>query len=229
MLVIVQARLSSARLPGKVLRPLVGRPILGRVFDRVAYARRVTRAIVATSNEPADDAIEGFCGIEGVDCFRGPLYDVAERCCQAAERHSADAFVRVSGDSPLIAPELIDQAISLYEAQDTDLATNVMVRSFPKGMSVEVVRSEALRRAQAIMLDGEAEHVTSVFYRRAAEFRIASFSSNHAWGTVQLSIDTPDDFAMIERIIAAAGDRLSSCTVADLVWLQRSCDVALRA
>jgi spore coat polysaccharide biosynthesis protein SpsF len=222
LLVIVQARFSSVRLPGKVLRPLAGRPVLGRVLERIARARRVTHAIVATSDEPSDDAIGRFCEEESVHCFRGPLNDTAERCRQAAERQSADVFVRISGDSPLIAPELIDQAIGLYEAAELDLATNVIVRSFPRGMSVEVVRVAALRRAQAMMVDGEAEHVTPPFYRRPEDFRIASFASGHAWGDVQLSIDTPDDFAMIERIITASGDRLSECTVADLVKLRQS-------
>ena len=222
MLVIVQARFSSVRLTGKVLRPLAGRPLLSRVLERVTHAQRVTRAIVATSSEPSDDAIERFCEAEGISCFRGALDDVAERCRQAAEHQAADAFVRISGDSPLIAPELIDQAIGLYDGAKLDLATNVMERSFPKGMSVEVIRVAALRRAQAMMVDGEAEHVTPPFYRRPDDFRIVNLSSGQAWGAVQLSIDTQDDFVMIEQIIAAAGDRLSDCTVADLVKLRQS-------
>jgi spore coat polysaccharide biosynthesis protein SpsF len=89
-------------------------------------------------------------------------------------------------------------------------------------MSVEVIRVAALRRAQAMMVDGEAEHVTPPFYRRPDDFRIVNLSSGQAWGAVQLSIDTQDDFVMIEQIIAAAGDRLSDCTVADLVKLRQS-------
>jgi spore coat polysaccharide biosynthesis protein SpsF len=222
LLVIVQARFSSVRLPGKVLRQLAGRPLLGRVLERVAQAQRVTRAVVATSNEPSDDAIERFCEAEGILYFRGPLDDVAQRCCQAAEHQKADAFVRISGDSPVMAPELIDQAIGLYDAAELDLATNVMERSFPKGMSVEIIRVAALRRAQAMMVDGEAENVTPPFYRRPGDFRIANLSSGQDWGAVQLSIDTQDDFAMMERIIAMAGDRLSDFTVADLVKLRQS-------
>jgi spore coat polysaccharide biosynthesis protein SpsF len=184
--------------------------------------------IVATSTEKTDDAIEWFCAQEGVACFRGPLNDVAERFSQAASHFSADAFVRISGDSPLIAPQLIDQAVALYHGSNVELATNVMVRSFPKGMSVEVVRTSALRRAQSMMLEGEAEHVTQVFYRRPSDFSIGDFSSGQNWGEVQLSIDTPEDFVAIERVVAAAGRSLPDCGISELVALKRSDKVTVR-
>jgi spore coat polysaccharide biosynthesis protein SpsF len=122
----------------------------------------------------------------------------------------------------LMVPELIDHAIGLYRTAEHDLATNVMTRSFPKGMSVEVIRVVALQRAQAMMIDGEAEHVTPPFYRRPGDFRIADFTSGQDWGAVQLSVDTQDDFTAIERVIAAVGDRLNDCSVADLVKLRQS-------
>lgn len=222
LLVIVQARFSSARLPGKVLRPLAGRAILGRVLDRIGGAEKVTGIIVATSTEPSDDAVAAFCEHEGVPCFRGPLDNVAERYRLAAKHCSADSFIRISGDSPLIVPQLIDQAIDLYQSENVDLATNVMLRSFPSGMSVEAVRCEALRRVQAMMIAGEAEHVTSAFYRRSADFRIANFSSRHPWGAVRLSVDTQMDFDAVAQVIDMAGARLPALTVADLVALRQS-------
>ena len=172
MLVLIQARFSSARLPGKVLRPLAGRPMLALLLERLRLAKRAGEIIVATSTAPMTMRSRRFCDGIGVKCFRGPLDDMAERLVQAAEGAGAEAFVRINGDSPLMSPAVVDAVIELYETQDVDLATNVQTRSFPKGQSVEVIRVEALRRAQTMMQAGEAEHVTPAFYRRAADFRI---------------------------------------------------------
>ena len=144
MLVIIQARLSSVRLPGKVLRPLAGRPMLAQLVDRLKMAKRVGAIIVATSTETDDDAIARFCADMGVRCFRGPVADVAERLTEAAEDAGAEAFVRINGDSPLMCPAIVDAVIELYEAQDVDLATNVQTRTFPRGLSVEVIRSRGV-------------------------------------------------------------------------------------
>jgi spore coat polysaccharide biosynthesis protein SpsF (cytidylyltransferase family) len=158
-----------------------------------------------------------------VHCFRGPLDDVAERLALAADSLGSEAFVRVNGDSPLISPAVVDAVIALYETQDVDLATNVQTRSFPKGQSVEVIRVEALRRAQKMMQAGEAEHVTPAIYRRAAEFRIVNLASGHDWSKIQMSIDTPEDFALAEKMVCEMGTPTSVLAVEDLVALRERC------
>ncbi|HEX5425733.1 MAG TPA: NTP transferase domain-containing protein [Candidatus Acidoferrales bacterium] len=223
MLAVIQARFSSTRLPGKVLRPLVGRPMLVHLFHRLRMAKRVDEIVVATSTENDDDAIVRLCGEIGVRHFRGPLDDVAERLAQAAEEASAAAFVRISGDSPLICPNIVDAVIALYEMEDVDLATNVQARTFPKGLSVEAIRIDALRRAQKLMRLGDAEHVTPPFYRHASQFRIVNLASGHDWGAVQMSVDTPEDFALTERMLQEMGTSTAVLEVDDLIALRERC------
>jgi spore coat polysaccharide biosynthesis protein SpsF (cytidylyltransferase family) len=223
VLAVIQARFSSVRLPGKVLRPLAGRPMLAHLIDRLRMAKRVDDIVVATSTGKDDDAIAALCAGLGVRCFRGPLDDVAERLARAAEEAGAAAFVRISGDSPLVCPGILDAVIALYEAQNVDLATNVQARTFPKGLSVEAIRVDALRRAQKMMRPGEAEHVTPPFYRHASEFRIVNLASGHDWGAVQMSVDTPDDFALTEKMFLEMGTTTAVLEVGDLIALRERC------
>lgn len=203
-LLIVQARFSSQRLPGKVLRPLHGKPMLAWLLESLHHCRAVSGIVLATSVEDSDDPVAAFAQQYGVDCFRGPLDDVALRFLDCAEMYDAEAFVRVSGDSPLMDPALIDRAATLFQAAPCDLASNVLVRSFPKGFSVEVVAVEAMRRAYGRMTTpGHHEHVTSLFYDRPQDWRITGFTSGQDWGTVQMSVDTAEDFAAAEALVAA--------------------------
>lgn len=218
---IIQARLSSTRLPGKVLRPLAGQPMLAWLIERLGAAQRLGGIAVATSDTRDDDSIARFCDEAGVRCFRGPLDDAAERLVRAAEALGADGFVRVSGDSPFMDPAVVDLVVARF-GDGIDLATNVLKRTFPKGMSVEVVRLAALRRAQAMMRTGEAEHVTPVFYRRSEDFRIVGVESGRDWGGVQLAVDTEADFVLASRV-AAAMERGRFYGVAELVTLRAAC------
>ncbi|HZP68484.1 MAG TPA: NTP transferase domain-containing protein [Pseudolabrys sp.] len=229
MLAVIQARVSSARLPGKVLRPLAGRPMLARLIDRLRTAERIGDIVVATSAGKDDDAIAGLCGELSVRCFRGPLDDVSERLALAAEDMHAEAFVRINGDSPLMCPGIVDAVVALYAKEDVDLATNVQTRTFPKGLSVEAIRLEALRRAQKMMLPGEAEHVTAAFYRRARDFRITNFASGHDWGAIQMSVDTPADFTLMEAMFRQMGSSTAMLAVKDLIALRSRCMTGLLA
>ena len=207
MLAVIQARMSSARLPGKVLMDLCGRVVLGRLVDRLSAAKTITHIVVATSNEHSDQAIADFCMKEGIKCHRGSLGNVTQRFCQVATVEKVDAFVRISGDSPLIDPAIVDRAVLYYQQEECDLVTNVLVRSFPKGQSVEVIRFESL---EAIHRYGQSvdsqEHVTTAFYQDPERYRIVGFTSGIDAGKVNLSIDTPDDLIRLEKIVKACGD-----------------------
>jgi spore coat polysaccharide biosynthesis protein SpsF len=223
LLAIVQARMSSSRLPGKVMRPLGGEPMLSALIGRLAQARSISAIVIATSNGADDNAIADFCATTRTACFRGPLDDVAARLMDAAQKTGAVAFVRLSGDSPFMDPDVVDAVVGLFDRNDVDLATNIQVRTFPKGQSVEVVRVDALRRARAMMAPGEAEHVTPVFYRRPHDFRIANLASGHDWGAIQMSVDTPQDWTLAERMIAAMRREPGRYGVARLVALRQRC------
>jgi spore coat polysaccharide biosynthesis protein SpsF len=200
---IVQARASSARLPGKVLLEVGGKPMIGYVVERLMHARSVDEVIVATSDDPSDDPVADLCADLHVSCHRGSLDDVAGRMLHAAEAAGHDAFVRVSGDSPLLDQALVDQCVGLLDG-DCDVATNIQPRTFPHGQSVEAIRVDAFRRAYDSMRDaGDLEHVTPFLYRHPSEFRLASFTRAPDISDVQLSVDTRSDLDLFTAIVGA--------------------------
>ncbi len=205
--VVVQARFSSARLPGKVLLPLRGRALLGHLLDGLAQCRTIDGIILATSTDQTDDPILVFAHDSGMACYRGPLADVASRVLGAARCADAEALVRISGDSPLLDPTLVDHAVSLFRSGGVDLVSNVVRRTFPKGQSVEVISCHALTRALAEMSTAyEREHVTPFFYAHPEAYTIRSFEAAHPRPDVQLSVDEPADLERCEAILAALGE-----------------------
>lgn len=203
--IIVQARMGSTRLPGKVLLPVLGRPMFAFQIERL---RRVTRAdgiVVATTVEARDDAIEAFCASEHLRCVRGPEQDVLARYHLAASACGAQTVLRVTADCPLIDPALIDQAIARFRdpAGPCDYLSNMLEPSYPYGMAVEVMSAEVLHRAHAeAKHPDEREHVTPFIYWRPERFRLRSLRreqdlSQHRW-----TVDTPQDFELVSRILA---------------------------
>jgi len=201
---VVQARLSSRRLPGKILMRLRDRPSLDHLIEGLSHAARLDHIVLATSIDPSDTATAEFAAARGISCHRGPLDDVATRLLQAGEQHQADAIVRVSGDSPLIDPALIDRAVELFSEGAAEIVTNVRPRTFPKGQSVEVIALAALRRAAARMTTPEErEHVTPYVYAHPEEYSIRPFVTPDGRPEVQLSIDDAEDFARCSAILEA--------------------------
>lgn len=203
IIAIIQARMSSHRLPGKSLARVNGRPLLQMVLERVDRCIALDGCVVATSTDSSDDALELFCESHGVPVHRSSLANVASRFREIAQRESCDAFVRVNGDSPLIDPRMIDQGIGRYCACSYDLVTNVQHRTYPRGQSVEVVRATAFERAYSLMCEpADFEHVTRVFYRRADDFQIGSFRHVSDLSGVQMSVDSAEDLERVRRIAA---------------------------
>lgn len=219
--VIVQARCSSQRLPGKVLRPVAGRPMIQYLTERLARCRLVDKVVIATSTEHSDDDLAAWCEKAGLDCVRGPLDDVAGRFLLAARRHELDSLVRINADSPLLDPAIVDRAIALFAEGSWDLVTNVLVRSFPKGQSVEVIRTSLLAAAHPAMTAEEREHVTQHFYLHAASFRIGNFSHSEDLSALQHSVDTPEDFAAFSALVAAMTRPHWEYGLSDLLTLSR--------
>lgn len=204
---IMQVRMSSSRLPGKAMRPLRGRVLLGHVVDRMRRARTVDSLWIATSTDRQDDAVEAFAQAERVNLHRGALDDVAGRLLDTARAAGAQALVRISADSPLIDPAIVDHAVTLFRRERPDLASNVVRRTFPKGQSVEVIDVAALARAhQAMTTAAEREHVTPWFYADPARACIVGFESPEPRGDLQLSVDTPEDLGRVEAILAHLGE-----------------------
>jgi Spore coat polysaccharide biosynthesis protein F, CMP-KDO synthetase homolog len=220
---IVQARLGSSRLPGKVLAEVAGKPLLEYLLERLERAESLHSVVVATSDDPSDDAIAAFCAVHDVDCHRGPLDDVAQRTLDAVDKRGLDAFVRISADSPLLDPKLVDRAVALLGADEADLATNIFPRTFPHGQSVEAFDSDAFRRGAAAMVDAhDREHVTPYFYRHADEFRISSFTQEPDLSSLQLAVDTPDDLGTFASLVGAMSRPHWDYTLEELVQLART-------
>ena len=200
---LVQSRMTSRRLPGKALMPLAGRPMLQRVLERLTAARTVTTLAVTTSTDPADDPIAAACEDLDLPCYRGPLDDVLARIRAAARELRADAITRISGDSPLIDPCLVDRAATLLQASGAELVTNVHPRTYPVGQSVELLTMAALDRLDRLAHDREdREHVTSFAYRHPADFEIANFGREADASGMRMAVDTLDDAERIERMLA---------------------------
>lgn len=199
---VVQARMSSQRLPGKVMTVLAGRPALAWVLERLEHATEADVLVVATSDDPSDDPVAAFCAERGTPCHRGSLYDVAARVVGAARAHDLDALVRVNGDSPLLDQRLVDRGIDMLRTTGCDLATNVRPRTFPPGQSVEVVLTDALERAHASDVRPEdGEHVTGPLY--AGAYSIARFANEPPRTAPPYTLDTADDRDRLEGILLA--------------------------
>lgn len=197
---VVQARMSSRRLPGKVLMPLAGRPALEWLLERLARCETLDAVVVATSEDASDDPVASLCGRRGVACHRGPLEDVVARVLGAARAHGLDGIARVNGDSPLLDQRLVDRAVALFRESGAELVTNVRPRTFPPGQSVEVMRAAALAKAHSQEGSPEArEHVTGPLYEGG--FTVVRFDTDPPRTTPSLTLDTMEDRVRLNALI----------------------------
>lgn len=200
-LAIIQARMGSSRLPGKVLMDLGGETVLGRVVRRLERSRETDDLVVATTEEPADEGIVRACEDLQVQCFRGSEHDVLDRYYQAAHFYSADAVVRVTSDCPVIDPELVDETVRKFREERADYASNVFPRTYPRGLDAEVFTAAALDRTwNEAREPHQREHVTPYLYEHPHIFRLASVSgsvdhSGHRW-----TLDTHEDLELLRAI-----------------------------
>jgi spore coat polysaccharide biosynthesis protein SpsF len=224
ILAVLQARMSSTRLPGKVLKPILGRPMMGRQIDRVLRSRRIDRLVVATSRQAEDDAVAEFCAADGVPVYRGPLDDVLARVRDAAERFGpAEHVVRLTADCPLSDWTVIDSAIDLHLRERADISGNAVKRSYPDGLDVEVMTSAALRRAaEQAKAPDEREHVTPYFYRHPALFRLAHLVQAPDLAALRWTVDTAEDFRMIQAVFAELLPEKEDFVQCDILELLRA-------
>lgn len=201
MLAIVQCRFNSSRLPGKALLKLSGKEILSRCVSRVKSANLVSNVLVATSKNKTDIPIVEFCKSERLDVFIGSLGDVVQRLRDAAKSNNCQRFLRICGDSPLIDPQIIDHAISLSKTSEFDLVTNVFPRTFPKGQSVEIIKTSVFDRIlNENRSTSQMEHPTSFIYENFKGFRICSFTSGGDYANSSHSVDDESDLKSAQII-----------------------------
>jgi len=198
---IVQARMGSTRLPGKVLMELCARPLLGHVVDRLHYSKRLEEIIVATSTSPQDDRVESFCKQEDILCHRGSEEDVLDRYYGAAKYYRADPVVRVTADCPLIDPVVVDETIDAFLRERCDYASNTIDRTYPDGLDAEVFSIKALEKAwHEASLASEREHVTPYIWKRPDQFRIYQVKAKRNLSSLRWTVDEPEDMDFAKKI-----------------------------
>lgn len=205
VLAILQARMSSTRLPGKVMADLSGAPMIVRQIERLQRAARIDRLIVATSREPSDDPLAAVLMAHGVSVCRGDLHDVLGRFAAALHAFGpAEHVVRLTADCPLADPEVIDAVVALHLDRGGDYASNVLGdRTFPIGLDAEIVRAAVLLEAAAEATDPyEREHVTPFIYRRPARYALAGLTQPAQEGDVRWTVDRPDDLEFVRAVYA---------------------------
>ena len=243
---IIQGRMSSSRLPGKILADIAGQPMLQRVYVRTSRAASVSETIFATTTDASDDPVAEYCDLSGIPCTRGSLYDVLDRYYQAAKQAKADVVVRITADCPVIDPDLIDNVVNTVISEQSsviswefDFAANRLPppwgRTFPIGLDTEVCTFAALERAwKEAKEPQQREHAMPYFYEgvelttvnRTLQtgasprgFRIALLHHTTDFGDYRWTVDTPEDLEFMRQVYSRfdARDDFTWKEVLDLV------------
>lgn len=200
---IIQVRLGSTRLPGKVLKQVLGQPMLARQIERVKRAQTLDQIVVATTTNPLDYQICRLADQLDVLCYRGSETDVLDRFYQAAKKFRADIIVRLTGDCPVIDPAVIDMTVTAFHRSHADYMANVHRRSFPRGMDIEVVNFKALELAwRQAKSNYDREHVTAYIYARPKVFKLKTILAPPSLRRpeLRLTVDEPVDLKLIRQI-----------------------------
>lgn len=204
---IIQGRMSSKRLPGKILMDIAGSPLLAHVIRRAEAAHIFDAIVFATSTDPADDPVAEYCASNGKECFRGDLNDVLERYYQAARTYKADVVTRFTADCPLLDPAVIRTVVNAFDPARHDYVSNAIERTYPDGLDTEVFSMAALTRARnEAKLPSEREHVTPYLHKHPELFRIKHVTQSEDLSALRWTVDEPRDLAFVRAIFAELGN-----------------------
>lgn len=202
MLCIVQARLSSKRLPAKMLKKILNKTLIDRVLLQISKSKKIKKIIVATSKHYSDNKLEKYCKNKNIKVYRGSLNNVAQRFYEISKKENSDSFLRVNGDSPLIDYRLIDFCIEQFQKNNYDILSNSFPKTFPKGQGVEIIKSKVFQRVfKNIKSKKDLEHVFPYFYRNRNKFKFRNIRCKQKLNTINLSIDTLNDLIRIRKLL----------------------------
>lgn len=217
---ILQARVSSKRLPGKVLKPILGTPMIFLQIERIGRCRCIDKLVVATSTDPADDVLADACVSRGIAVYRGSLSDVLDRFACAARFYASQAIVRLTADCPLTDWNVIDLAIENFAAGRYDYLSNVDPPTYPDGLDVEVMTHSALidadRNAQ---LPSEREHVTTYIRKHPERYRLGSMAQATDLSALRWTVDNIEDFEFVRNVYEALYESNRDFTTDDILAL----------
>ena len=209
---VIQARMGSTRLPGKVLRPILGKPMLWHIVRRLKCAQGLLDAVVATSDQPGDEPIRGFCRENAIPCFAGSERDVLDRFYRAAKRFGGDPLIRITGDCPFVDPVLVGKLLERYRGGGYDhvaVATGAGALflkggRYPDGLDAECFSFSSLERAwREATEESDREHVTPYIWRNKSLFRCGHLTSERDYSDLRWTVDNEEDFGPVERIYEA--------------------------
>ncbi len=204
---IVQTRMSSTRLPGKVLKTIGNKTVLGHVIDRLSRCQLIDKIVVATTTDADDDVLVDWCEQRNIRHFRGDRDDVLSRFHGCALQFGAEEIVRVTSDNPLIDPGIVDKTIKLRRSKSADYAANNLEKSFPHGLDVEVITFKALSESfHKAVEQYEKEHVTQFVRHRPSKYRLVNMSSGGNWHDVRVTLDEDEDRQLIELVMLLQGE-----------------------
>lgn len=200
ILALVQARMGSTRLPSKVMKPIGGIPMIELLLTRLAKSKEIDQIVVATSVDKRNIPLVEYVRKLGYTCEQGSENDVLERYAQAAEKHKADVVVRITGDCPLVDPDLVDEVIRQFKAEKVDYFCNTNPPTYPDGLDIEVFTFKALEKASRETADPfDREHVTP-YLRKSGKFKIAAMQHSEDLSLLRWTVDEPADFEVIEKV-----------------------------
>jgi spore coat polysaccharide biosynthesis protein SpsF len=218
----IEARMTSTRLPGKVLLEIGGKPALAYMINRIKQSRLVDDIVVATTVNDSDQPIIDLCNKIGCKYFRGSEEDVLLRVLEAAKSVNADIIVELTGDCPFIDPDIIDRVVKLYFSGDYDYASNVVERSFPDGFDTQVFSVQSLEKVSRLTNDPiDRVHVSCYFYNHPQKFKLANLiaDQNSTWPDLRLTIDERADHQLLKLIDEKLRERKGMFSVSEVISL----------
>ena len=219
---IIEARFASTRLPGKVLKPILGEPMLARMIERLRRATTINSLVVATSTSSADDAVAKAAVGAGAETFRGSEDDVLARVVGAARENNADVIAEVTGDCPLHDPAIVDSVVADYLAGGADFVSNIHPYTTPRGTDVRVFSADALAEIERTSNDpADREHVSLHFWEHPEKYRLrnVAFDFPPSAAQLRLTVDTAKDFALVTAVYQELYPQNPFFSIADVISL----------
>lgn len=237
VILIIQARMGATRLPGKVLKAVMGKPLLSYLVERLKRVKKVDQLVLATTTNPSDDVLMEFCVKEHLPFFRGSEENVLDRFLQTARIYKGEVIVRITADCPLIDPAIVDEAIDFFLNHPYDYVSDVLTRTYPRGMDVEVFSISSFEKvAKEAQREDEKEHVTPYYLRHPEQFKLGQVTSKENNSHLRLTVDTPEDFTLIKTLLEELYPKNRKFTLEDILktlkahpeWVQINAHVKQR-
>lgn len=219
---IIQARMSSTRLPGKVLKKISGKPMLWYILNSLQYSKTLDHIVVATTKKRVDDQIVELCNKMNISVFRGNEKNVLNRFCEAGKKYNATHVVRICADCPFIDPNIVDKVVRKSTMTNVDYVSNTLPKTYPMGYEVEVIKFPTLLKSEKMTNDvGDREHVTLFIMRNPKLFSHYNVKAPDSFKKpkIRVCVDTKDDFLVIEKIFSLVKKQKNFISIRNVIGI----------